>query len=307
LLQKLRDSANIASYVKYVSERDSLSRELSNTLYNFLTQHALNRIHIAYHRYGYLPASIMYWFILTMDPEKSVTLSDSTSSAYYILPYSEPALVVLFSSDPFSSSVLNLAQAARLLEHNLLIVTLKPHDKRVETLLSRYSVTYIETVDELEAMLTASIATYYAMSKLYSDRLGARGRRLYSHVEEGITPVVEELIERYLDRLEALAHGNKWIVTSSKMLEPAALYFTEALRRVNIESYYQVPDQVLGYENTLLLSTSVEEYTIRELRFRYNMMGVKLQDLVLNTDPLEAQIYIALLAYYLVYSLSSKQ
>ena len=115
------------------------------------------------------------------------------------------------------------------------------------------------------------------------------------------------MINKYSGKLENIMRVEKWFITSTKLLEPVALYFSETLRRLKINSYYQVPEQVPGYENVLLLATSVEEYLTRELRFKYSLMGVKLEDIVLNTDPLEAQIYIALLAYYLVYSLGEKK
>jgi len=300
LLQKLRDSTSIASYARYLSEKEPVFRELASRIHDFLAT-SPNHLHVAYHRYGYLPASIIYWFTVTMDPGRAVTLHDSIALTHYILPYSEQSTIMFFTSNPYSVTLLSLAQTSTLLGNNLLVVTQTPRDERVKNLLSRYRAIYVDAEDELEAMLVASIAAYYAMSRFYSSKLGARGARLSKHAEEGLAAIVGELVEKYLDNLDKLLQSSKWFVTSTKMLEPVALFFTEVLRRLGVESYYQTLDHILGYSNTLLLSTSVEEFALREYRFKYSVMGVKLNEITLNTDPLEAQIYIALLAYYLIH------
>jgi len=300
LLQKLRDSTSIASYAKYLSEKEAVFRELASRIRDFLAT-SPNQMHIAYHRHGYLPASIIYWFTVTMDPGKTVTLHDSIALTHYILPYSEQSTIIFFTSNPYSATLLSLAQTSALLGNNLLVVTQTPRDERVKNLLTRYQTIYVDAEDELEAMLIASIATYYAVSRLYSSKLGARGARLFKHAEEGLATVVGELVEKYLDNLDKILQSNKWFVTSTKMLEPVALFFTEVLRRLGIEAYYQTLDHIPGYSNTLLVSTSVEEYALREYRFKYSVMGVKLNEISLNTDPLEAQIYIAMLAYYRIH------
>ncbi len=306
MLQKLRDSSNIAGYVKHVENLEKICQSLSIRFHELFTK-LPGKILITYHRHGYLPASIMYWFVTTMDPDKNVVFNEANALTYYILPYHEQGGIVFFSSNPYSSSTINLLQTSRLTGYESVLVTLKPRDERVANILSHYNVIYVDLDDELEATLVTTISVYYALSKVYSGRLGSRGARLHSHAREGLSPIVEELIDKYIDKLEHIVRGKKWFVTSSKLLEPVSMYLVDVLRRLEIKAYYQPPEQIPGYENVLLLSTSVEEHLARELKFKYNVMGAALEDLTLNTDPLEAQVYIALLAYYLVYSLGGKE
>jgi len=304
LLQKLRDRSNVEKYVKYINSKLVYVNKLVEGLKNNFSQIPDNLI-IAYHKHGYLPASIMYWFITTMEPDKKVLLNEASTITHYILPYHNPGYVVLFSSNPYTGTTLNTVQTCVLTGHQHLLITLKPVDERFEQLYRRYNVLYVDTRDEIEYALLSSIAIYYHLGAIYKDKLGSRGKRLYMHVEEGVVPIIEDLIMSYMDKLEKIVSQSEMVVTSSKILEPTGLYIVEILRRLNIKSSYQNPEFIPGYVNLLLLSTSVDEYFTRELRFKYSIMGVKIEDISMNTDPLEAQIYIALLAYYLLYSSSS--
>lgn len=306
MLQKLRDQSNITGYIKFIENLEKKSHVLSNELYEFFAKLPGN-IMITYYRHGYLPASIMYWFTITMDPDKNIVFNEANTLSYYVLPYRENWGIVFFSSNPYSSTTINLLETSRLTGYNSLLITTKPRDERLVSILNRYNVLYIEPSDELISTLVSSISIYYVMGKLYSKKLGNRGIRLYEHIQEGLTPIIEELIYKYIDKLEHVIHNKKIFISSSKLLEPVSMYFVDVLRRLDIKAYFQTPEQILGYENVLLLSTSVEEHFVRELRFKYNVMGVKIENISLNTDPLEAQIYIALLAYYLVYSLANEE
>lgn len=301
MLQKLRNSANIAMYTRYVHSLEATSRKITENLYKHL-HNFKGTLMLAYHRQGYLPASVAYWFILTMNPEQRVVIHESNTIAYYMLPYHESGLVILYSTNPYAASTYNLLQTARLTGYEVLLVTLTPRDERINTLYSRYSKIYINTRDELEAALIMAISTYYVLGELYKNKLGSRGKRIYEHIEEGLSPIVEELVNRYTEQLERIVKFKEVVITSSRLLEPIALYFAEALRRLGINAYYQFFEHIDSANNILLLSTSAEEHFTRELRFKYNIMDTTLENMVLNTDPLEAQIYLALLAYYLVYS-----
>ncbi len=305
MLQKLRDGANIDSYTRYISGIEEYVGEISSNLYSFLKEKPRNMI-VAYHRHGYLPASIMYWFMVTMDNSINLLFNESDALSYYILPYREESKIVFFSTNPYTSSTLNLLQTGSLTGYDVLLVTMTPRDERVKSIYSRYNVLYIDREDEMESTLIMVLTTYYALSKLYRDSLGIRGKHIYEHVVEGLSPVIGELIDRYIGVFEKTLRLKRLFITSSKLLEPVSLYIVEAYRRLGVETYYQKPEYIVGDTDVLLLSTSVEEYLARELRFKYRVMNISLNEIILNTDPLEAQIYLSLLAYYLIYSLGKK-
>jgi len=303
LLQKLRDSVNVARYHKYLEDIETYSRNIGDKLYN-LYSGFLNNVFITYHRHGYLPASIMYWIVMTLNPESNAYLLESNALTYHVLPYREGYRVVFYSSNPYSSTTINLLQTASLTGNEPLLITPKPLDERITSMYSRYTTIYIDKTDELEAVLVMVLSTYYALSKIFRDKLGSRGRRLYDHVVEGVLPIVEDLIDRYVDTLINILNQKEFTITSSKVLEPISLYFVDVFRRLGYETYYQPIDQAVGGRNILLLSTSVDDYSLREYRFRFNMSSTNCIELSLNTDPLEAQVYLSLLGYYLIYSLS---
>ncbi|ADI31193.1 hypothetical protein Shell_0043 [Staphylothermus hellenicus DSM 12710] len=301
MLQKLRDSASINKYVKHIERLESRSRILAEKIIDFLN---LNEeyVIITYNRQGYLPASILYWFILTMEPESRVVFGDANTVSYYIVAYREPGKTLFLATNPFSGATITLLQSSSLTGNKVFFITPKPADLRLIDMLSKYDPIYIEFNDELEASLLMSMAAYHAASKHYKDKLGRRGSRLYKHSLEGFTVVINELLEKYMDQLEKISMLKEVIVSSSKILEPSSLFFVEALRRIGVKTHYEAPEQIVGPTNVLLLTTSVEEYYAREILFKMNMMNTKTIHLPINTDPLEAQIYYAVLAYYLVHS-----
>lgn len=306
LLPKLRDSTNIIKYAKYINELESKSRILAEKIIDFLKL-GKEYVIVTYHRQGYLPASILYWFIATMEPDNRTVFSDANTVSYYIVAYREPGKILFLTTNPLSGTTINLLQSSSLTGNKVFFVTPKPRDPRLLDALSQYNPIYIEYNDELEASLLMSIAAYHAASRYYRDRLGKRGGRLYQHSLEGFAVVVNELLEKYMEELEKISSHKEVIVSSSKMLEPSSLFFVEALRRIGVKTHYEAPEQLIGPANVLLLTTSVEEYYARELLFKMNMMNIRIVHLPINTDPLEAQIYYAVLAYYLVHSRSKSR
>jgi hypothetical protein len=305
LLQKLRDSSNIESYRKLIERIERDSEKIVDNILEFLRTSS-EQVIITYHRQGYMPSSIMYWFISTMEPSIRIVFHDANTITHYIIAYRESGKLFFISTNPHSAITINLLQAASIMGNKILFVTSKPLDPRLIDMFSKYNPLYISYNDELEASIMLSIATYKAVSKHYRRGLGRRGERLYRHSVEGFSVIVGELINKYIDSLEKIISHKELVVSSTKLLEPASLFFVEALRRINIKAHYEFPEQVIGPGNILFLTTSIEEYYARELLFKMRMMGLNIIDMVMNTDPLEAQIYYAILAYYLVYSWAKK-
>lgn len=288
-------------FANHIKELEKRSRELADKLYMFISEPKQTLL-ITYHRQGYLPASIAYWFIATMEPTLYTILHESNTLAYYVVPYREGGKILFYSTNPYSASTLNILQVANLTGKEILLFTMKPRDERIEAIYSRYRRLYVDIEDELKASLVMAIASYYAFAKYYRKELGRRGARLYKHSVEGLAPIIEELVNKYVEQLEKIVKNKEVIVTSSKLLEPVALYFAEALKRIGVDASYQHYEYLSKDIPVIFLTTSVEEYFTREILFKFNLMRIKSENIVLNTDPLEAQIYFALLAYYIMFS-----
>ncbi|MEM2077849.1 MAG: hypothetical protein QXH45_01085 [Thermosphaera sp.] len=296
LLQKLRERAGLASFTRLVEDLEREASRVSETIEAFLTGSRKPLI-IAYNRQGYLPASTALWHVSTVDPELNVFISDVPAVSLYGLAYREGWRILVFASNPYAG-LLNIMQVARLLNHEMLTVTVKPADERVKSILDRYNPVYIDRGDELEASLVMAFAVNHALSGLYKGKLEARGARLFQHSREGFVGLVDELVERYSDPLAKILSLEDAVITSSKLMEAPSLFLNEALRRVGLKTRYEYAESVTGPGNLVLVSTSVEEYYVRELKFKYARMGLKAFELMFNTDPLEAGLYLALLSLY---------
>ncbi|WP_448579209.1 hypothetical protein [Thermosphaera sp.] len=297
LLQKLRDRSSIAFFSKLMGDLEKEASGIGEVIESFLSSSRKPLI-ITYNRQGYLPASTAYWHIATVDPDLNTLISDIPAVSLYTLAYREGWRVLVFASNPYTG-LLNTMQVSRILNHELLAVTSKPMDEKVRRILDNYGPLYVDRADELEASLVMTLAVNHALSSLYKNKLEARGARLFRHSKEGVVPLIEELIERYSEHLSKIISEKEVLLTSSKLMEAPTLYLSESLRRIGVKTRFENAENVTGPGSIVLVSTSVEEYYVRELKFQYARMGLKTIDLSFNTDPLEAGIYLGMLSLYI--------
>jgi hypothetical protein len=297
LLQKLRDRSSIAFFSKLAGDLEREAASLGEVIERFLASSRKPLI-ITYNRQGYLPASTAYWHIATVDPDLNTLISDIPAVSLYALAYREGWRVLVFASNPYTG-LLNIMQVSRILDHEFFAVTSKPMDEKVKKILDSYGTVYVERTDELEASLTMTLAVNHALSSLYKNKLEARGKRLFQHSKEGVVPLIEELIERYSEQLAKIISQKEVLLTSSKLMEAPTLFLGESLRRAGVNARFENAENVAGPGSIVIVSTSVEEYYVRELKYQYARMGLKTIDLSFNTDPLEAGIYLGLLSLYI--------
>lgn len=298
LLQMLRDSTSIERYAQHVSKLEERSRELASEIAGFLG--GAPSFIITYNRDGFLPASITFWHTIVMNPSSSPLLVDLPTLTYQVLAYRESSPVIGFATNPFSALAPAL-QVLRLLEYPYLIFTMRPGDQRLEELLRRYEVRMIPSRGEAELSLLLSLSSYHALSEVHRDKLERRGRRLYEHSREGFSGVVPSLIEGFLDALSEVVTEREVYVTSTQLMEGGSAYFAKCLAGHGIDAVYVHPELARGPGSIALISTSAEEPYRRELLSKYRLMNMKVRELYFNTDPLEANIYLSLLAFYLEY------
>ncbi|MEM4691395.1 MAG: hypothetical protein QXT88_03490 [Desulfurococcaceae archaeon] len=302
LLQKLRDSVNVKKYAVYVAELEERAKSLAEAIVFFINTRVRDKLVISYSDLGYIPAHILYGFTLVMDPDKHVVFEDTDTVQHYVVPYRENFVSILFSTDPYNPSIINYMQTSRVMGNETLLLTVKPGDERFKQIYSSFNTLQVDVNEEIEASIIMSIATYYACIKLYSGKLGSRGTRLFKHGEEGLSIIIEELISKYIDALEKIVYDKPVIVSSPAFLKPASIFATSILDKLGLNAHFEDISRVGGrLESILLLATTVDEHLVKRLKFRLTPAGVKINEIIMNTDPLEAHIYLILLLYYLIF------
>lgn len=292
MLQSTGDSVDLKNLISRLEKR---AREIQPFIEGVLER--ARRLVVAYHRLGYLPAQVIYWMTSTLDDWSKVLIGDAGTLAYYTLVYNEPGETVFFTTNPASVSTIQFLQAADLTGYKILVLSSEPGNDVVRDNLAKYNPVYIDASDELEASLIMGIAAYKATAKHYRDKMGRRGERLYLHAKEGFAVVVDELYAKYSGILNEIKDVGEIRVTAPRIIEASANYIVEALRGKGVNAWYEPIEYVTGPGHVLLLATGVDEYLLREKRFRLGMTGARLHVLEMNTDPLEAQIYLAILGY----------
>ncbi|MEM1628729.1 MAG: hypothetical protein QXP02_02785 [Desulfurococcaceae archaeon] len=301
LLQKLRDSSIITVFTRSLEEIERIAREHYHFIRDFLKSSFGRPLLLVYTGLGNLPANVVYWYMLTMCEEQYVVISEAQTASLYILPYREKTSILAFGVGDHSL-LIDTVRVVRLLGHDIWAIMSKLGDDRVETLSKGLGILIIPLKNELDASLAMAISSFMALTEVFRERFEARGRRLFEHSLEGFTAISESLIEKYMDVLENILSRKKIIVTSSKLMETSSVLLTYVLKRSGIDAYY-IPFEILNtidvWGDILVVATSVEEKMARNLKYKLSRSGSGIVDLVLNTDPLEANIYLSTLAYYI--------
>lgn len=293
LLQELRNSTNLERIYAEIENIESKAREISKNILNFLTKHPSETLIYAYTGFGVVPASISYWFSLTMSSQSTLML-DIEDASLYVLPYREHVSMIVFSTGEYSKLFSGI-QAARLLGVEYKALMPEPVDERLKFLAKHYSVDIIPRGSIYETSLLLSLSSFFAHSKLYMGSFQLRGKRLFYHGEEGFAKIAKSLLERYTDVLERVVTLNSLYISSSKILEAPTMLLTRALSELNIDTTYipLIDLATTGKKPALVAYVSAEERAFRELKASRREDFI---ELVFNTDPLEAGVYLAMIA-----------
>ncbi|MEM4717367.1 MAG: hypothetical protein QXE81_01230 [Desulfurococcaceae archaeon] len=298
LLQKLRDSSFIESVVKEIEEAEIRAREYSNNILNFLTQSSGNIITYSYTGYGYTPASLMYWYSLTFQSTKFPLLLEAEESSIYLLPYRDDIAIIIYSTGEYSKLIQTI-QVARVLNVDYIAFTPEPRQEQIKSALKYYGVEILSRRDDekVETVIELTLASFFAISELLRNQIPARGSRLFTHGKEGFSLIAQSLYEKYVGVLESILKHNELFVTSTKFLEASSILLAYSLRQIGIEARYIPLNEALDIETPVLaLMLSTDDRAQKEIR---HLRSLPLLELVLNVDPLEAMVYIAILAFFL--------
>lgn len=294
----LRDSVNVELYTRHLSRLEAKARELSGTIKSFVSENGLPLI-ITYSSTGFLPASLTYWFTLVMFEDKYPIRADFPTVTYQLLVY-RPQDPIVGYAPSVTASVINALRTATLLGNKMVVLTGEIQDPRLDQLLRNYRVVSAGS-NVFETALIQAMSSFHAMADLSRDKLSRRGARLLEHSVEGFAPVAKDLVEKYVEIVEWIASRKKLSIISTEIMECGAQYTGEVLSTLGIEAVNQRPGSRPLHDAVLLISTTVEDLYLRELESDIKKTGIDVRELVFNTDPLEANVYLSLLAYYLYF------
>jgi hypothetical protein len=297
LLQKLRNSSCLSRAEDSLKLVEEKAREYSILIEDFLSK-APGDLYASYTGLGYLPASILYWYLHTVSSNSKCIIGEVEETSLHLLPYRERGSIIIFSTEEYSK-LISALQAIRVLNYDYLAFSLTPLDDRLRALLKHYGVNTYSASNPVEASLLLGLSVFHALARKYRSSLQSRGLRLAKHSEEGFALVLSSLVEKYRGLLEELADSKEPVfITSTRILEPSAYTLTYSLRKNNILAYYTPLELLDTTKKTLLVLSSVEDRVSRECKTK---APFSIHELILNTDPLEAAIYVAMLSYYLLY------
>lgn len=300
LLQKLRDSSNLGLLTQEISQVESEARNLSRKLLDFLVQSRGTTILYSYTGLGYVPASLMYWFSLTFQSGKYPVLAEAEEASIYLAPYRDDFSLVIFSTGEYSK-LITAIQVARMLEIEYFAIAPEPPAENLKQLARHYDVITIPYQDQVKTVLFTVITAFLALSELHKGALSSRGQRLFSHGAEGFACVFQSLVEKYVSTIESATRCSSLIVTSSRFLEAPAILLSYALRSSGLNVHYSPLEGIPSSTETPILGVflTTEERIRREFK---TTKKASLLELLLNVDPLEAPVYVSLLAYAIIRS-----
>lgn len=226
-------------------------------------------------------------YLTLLHAGRNALLAHTSLASVHILPYREVDRVVAFSIDERDARTVNLAMASSALGIEAVVVGPSLHPA-VEETLSSLGVERI-IVKSPAPLLTMMAATLYWRPKL----MGAREERVKAEVE-ALDSAVEWVSNRYSRELESLAGKNYESIYYSPTLEAGARYYS-----ILTGSTPKPLDEVStakGPLETAAFIAGVDEHNYKDLILSSSLRGVKLNKIVVDTDPVTANIYASILS-----------
>ena len=220
---------------------------------------------------------------------------------YYIAPYDEgrESSIIIFNSSDGLTSLNILLDQLRWTGHRLLLISASPLIKSIKHKVASDNLIVMGE----EAYESWLLWSHLIVGKAVAKAIGGRGIRVERVISELSTlkPVIRDLVSQYLDHLIKLKEfmASPVILTASPTLWGVGEYLTFS-RRIQGQRYLVRPEHVKSYvrfiNKILLISTDVEEYSMKEIKGLSLITATKIEELRLKTDPLTAPIYGLILA-----------
>lgn len=232
--------------------------------------------------------------------EKDVRYVDPEDLMYYIAPYDEgrESSVIIYSSSEGIHNLRLLIDQLIWTNHRVLVIT---QGRVGEDLEYRLSSNMLISLDTDEWLLYTHIITLLAAGELAPTE-SLRRSRIMRELSSLDATLLEDLLQTYDNVLKELRKfiTESFITTASPSMWGVA---EELVHRGSLNTYLIRPEAVskhlLRVKKVLVISTDVEEYSLKFVRGLAITKGIEVFPLNLRTDPLTSPIYGLLLIKFL--------
>ena len=288
------------SLAETVRELEEWARRESSRLAGFVEES--ERLAITYTGLGIIPARIFSSYLYVLSPNKNILSGCIDTVTYHIAPYTEDTSVVLFSEKGVENSIVRLMDTVYYTGNKLLMVSPKPAEY-VER--RQRNTVFIETPYDntvlAETLLAVQAGYRIALRYRESGDRELRFNRLRIELAD-FSSIIGELASIYSAELASIKAGMDKIdaIIYTPTMEPVAylLQMVVAERTGRIIPVIDVTRTIRVFDERLtrnqlyvLASTTVEEYSVRELLFKARMNRSQVIELKIKTDPLTAPVY----------------
>ncbi len=223
---------------------------------------------------------------------------------YYTAPYDEghEAGVVIFASDAGLNTLAMLIEQLVWTGHKVLIVTQHELPDTISFRIPEDAVIINLNTDDW--LLTTHVLIARAIAE-FGESKGVRLERLGKEASD-VRPIIKDLLEEYadtLDRVREFVRTPTVVTASPTMWGPAeAIAYSNYTRTGRYLAEPEAVPQVSVFTGkVLIISTDVEEYSLKQIKSLPLTTSVKVQEVRLHTDPLTAPIYGIILVRALEY------
>ncbi len=294
-------TTSLARDVKVIEE---WAKKQARVIVDFTLRH--ERIAVSFTGLGVVASKVFSHTIRTLIPGYPVIDASIDTLTYHIAPYTENLGIIVFVEKGTENSLIRLLDSAHYTGNHVLLVTPQPL-QQVKARLRGQQLIQIEHPRRiLGQVLLASISGYEIADKVRGrDEKALRFNRLRIEVHD-YSSIVDELLSIYSSELRAFADvlDRVSVIAYTPTMESPAYYLQsivlertgKLLPLVELTSIVSfVEDKALRDNLIALFSTTVEEYSVKELLFKSMIARNKIIELKIRTDPLTAPVYAIIL------------
>ena len=222
---------------------------------------------------------------------------------YYVVPYDEDreSDIIIFAAPDGLNALNLLIDQVRWTGHRICaIVASDSLPQVIKYKLSNDSVVYLKnTAKSISWLLQTHVLVGIAVTN-FIDRKGVRGERLWNELTS-ISVAINDMLEHYLDDLLSIKEfmATPHLITASPTMWAVAEYlaYSNTLKTQRFLAMpYEVKNFIRFVNRILLITTDVEEYSMKELKGLTITAATEFKELKIKTDPLTAPIYGLILA-----------
>ncbi|MEM4519506.1 MAG: hypothetical protein QXD94_03620 [Sulfolobales archaeon] len=210
---------------------------------------------------------------------------------YYVAPYSEGGVRrILIINTGSNSSLIRLLDQLNLTGYEVMVISFASLSETIKARIRDDMLIELITGDLLHQHILIGTAVGE-----FLNRSGVRGHRLWYELSN-LKPILKDLIAEYIGKLLEIKEFVRepfMVVSTPSMLGPAediTYNYNLSVPRYLIP-LYNVKHFIRYLRRVLLISTDVEEYSIKEVRgFKLSNVA-EVCELKIKTDPLTAPIY----------------